>query len=56
VQKEGSQQTRTKAKLIEETLRAVLLGLGRIVALYDLLILFTPELRTYSVPLFLKRQ
>ena len=56
MQKEGSQQTRTKAKLIEETLRAVLLGLGRIVALYHLLILFTPESQTYSVPLFLKRQ
>jgi hypothetical protein len=33
-----------------------LLGLGRPVALYYLLILFIPESLTYSVPLFLKRQ
>jgi hypothetical protein len=32
------------------------LGLGRIVALCDLLIHFIPESLTYSVPLFLKRQ
>ena len=32
------------------------IGLGRIVALYHLLILFTPKSLTYSVPLFLKRQ
>jgi hypothetical protein len=34
----------------------VALGLGRIVALYHLLILFIPESLTYLVPLFLKRQ
>jgi hypothetical protein len=33
----------------------VAVGLGCIVALYHLLILFTPESLTYSVPLFLKR-
>jgi ankyrin repeat protein len=32
------------------------LGLGRIVALYHLLILFIPESLTYSVPVFLRRQ
>ena len=32
------------------------LGLGRIVALLPPLIHFTPDLLTYSVPLFLKRQ
>ena len=32
------------------------IGLGRIVALYHLLILFIPKSLTYSVPLFLKRQ
>ena len=31
-------------------------GLGRIVALHHLLIHFIPDLLTYSVPLFLKRQ
>jgi hypothetical protein len=36
--------------------RVVWLGLGRIVASYDLLILFTPYSRTYSLPLFLKRR
>ena len=34
----------------------VRIGLGRTVALCDLLIHCTPGLRTYSVPLFLKRQ
>ena len=34
---------------------AVSVGLGRIVALYDLLIHFIPDPLTYSVPVFLKR-
>jgi hypothetical protein len=33
-----------------------ILGLGRIVALYHLLIYFIPDSLSYSVPLFLKRQ
>jgi hypothetical protein len=37
-------------------LGVVAVGLGRIVALYHLLIHVTPESLTYSVPLFLKRQ
>jgi hypothetical protein len=50
---------RSRPRTTDEIIRdrnAVGLGLGRIVALYHLLILFTPESRTYSVPLFLKRQ
>ena len=38
----------------EHAAEAVAVGLGRIVALHHLLIIFTPESLTYSVPLFLK--
>ena len=38
----------------EQAAEAVAVGLGRIVALHHLLLLFTPASITYSVPLFLK--
>jgi hypothetical protein len=41
---------------LAELEQTVSVGLGRIVALHHLLILFTPDSLTYSVPLFLTRQ